>query len=111
MTTQLSPAIYDFFAVSITAVGTIGIVANFIVIVAVLSNAKLRRAAMNALLVNMAIADLLFIVVLGAGWLPMFYKHDWWWHLPPTWCTWHNYASAGLVFTSILTYITIAVER
>lgn len=53
--TTLSAVESDFFTYATASIGAIGIVANSIVIVAILSNAKLRRAAMNALLVNMVL--------------------------------------------------------
>lgn len=53
MRLNLSVAEAHFFTYTLAIISLIGAVANIVVIVAILSQAKLRRSTINALLVNM----------------------------------------------------------
>ncbi|KAH7711671.1 Protein NPR-15, partial [Aphelenchoides avenae] len=92
-------------------VTVIGLAANVLVVVAILGDKKLRKSAMNMLLLNLAVADFLYLISFMPIWMPMMYYGTPGWFLPGFLCPVDRYASNCFIMASIATYMAICVER
>lgn len=97
------------FASVFTLIGVIGLIGNSLVIAAIASDAKMRKSAMNILLLNLAIADLSNLIVcipdiilnlLQLGWI-----------LVPQLCPTLRYLEVCFLYTSLLTQVAVCIER
>ncbi|KAI1705558.1 7 transmembrane receptor (rhodopsin family) domain-containing protein [Ditylenchus destructor] len=97
--------------VLIATVTLTGLVANAFVVVAVLGSRRMRCAAINLLLANLAITDFLYLLSRTAIWIPFVItaRHEW--VGPKFLCPIERYLSQSFIMMSILTYFAIAIER
>uniref|UniRef100_A0A915D104 G-protein coupled receptors family 1 profile domain-containing protein n=1 Tax=Ditylenchus dipsaci TaxID=166011 RepID=A0A915D104_9BILA len=89
----------------------LGIFANVLVILAICLDKKMRNTGTNLLLMNLAIADLFYLITFTAIWLPMVYYGSGGWYLPAFLCPFERYISNLLIIVSIFTFMAIAIER
>lgn len=112
MPVRLFPLYYAItFGLLIGIMTAIGVVANVVVVWAILSDRKMRRSAMNMLLLNLAVADIIFLVAHSTFWLQRMIMRAAGWYLPLFLCPVTFYAMAASIMVSILTYLVISVER
>ncbi|KAI1723523.1 7 transmembrane receptor (rhodopsin family) domain-containing protein [Ditylenchus destructor] len=111
MLRMLSVPFSIFFGCVLGGVTVIGIVGNLFVIIAILGDRKMRKSAMNLLLLNLAIADLLYVATFVHAWLPILLYGNGGWILPNVWCAPTRYLSNVFIITSMLTYMAICIER
>uniref|UniRef100_A0A915ETJ9 G-protein coupled receptors family 1 profile domain-containing protein n=1 Tax=Ditylenchus dipsaci TaxID=166011 RepID=A0A915ETJ9_9BILA len=71
----------------------------------------MRTSVMNLLLANLALADVLFLSTHSFTWFPRLFYQTFHWYLPKQLCPAIPYLVFSSVFVSILTYLTIALER
>ncbi|KAI3416020.1 hypothetical protein GPALN_005576 [Globodera pallida] len=107
----VSPQFSLLFGSLIGVVTFIGVLANGLVVVAVVGDSKMRRSPMNLLLLNLAIADLLYLLAFTPFWASMSVHGDGGWHFPESFCPIGRYLSNSLLVVSIFTYVAICVER
>ncbi|KAL3081076.1 hypothetical protein niasHT_037544 [Heterodera trifolii] len=107
----VSPHFSLFFGSLIAFVTFVGVLANAFVVVAVAGDKKMRRSPMNLLLLNLAVADLLYLLAFTPFWASMSVHGDGGWHFPESFCPIGRYLSNCLLIVSIFTYVAICVER
>ena len=90
-------------------VGVVGIVGNSLVIVVVLTDKKMRHSVTNLFIVNLAVSDLLIMVVgvpdiaqfmLNRGWL-----------LGAVFCRLERYVLVFSLYASVLSLVAVCIER
>lgn len=96
---------------AITLISAVGIAGNVLVLVAVLGSTQMRSSPTNLFLVNLALADSLFILAHFTIWLPRFVLGTAAWMLPWVMCPVTDFAIHAALYASIFTYIAISVER
>lgn len=90
-------------------VGAIGILGNLLVIVAVVCSQKMRSSMTNLLIMNLALADLL-IMVLGIPEIVLFMMNKGWTFTDVT-CRVNRYVLVTSLYASVLTLMSLCVER
>lgn len=90
-------------------IGAVGIVGNSLVMVAVLSERKMRTSVTNLLITNLALADLL-IMLLGIPEIVQFMLNRGW-LLPSVWCKLNRYALVISLYASVLILVAVSIER
>uniref|UniRef100_A0A914I4W0 G-protein coupled receptors family 1 profile domain-containing protein n=1 Tax=Globodera rostochiensis TaxID=31243 RepID=A0A914I4W0_GLORO len=98
----IAPVPSALFAVLFTLLTLAGLLGNGLVIGAVCSDRRMRRSAMNILLLNLAFADLLNLLATSVEWSQT---------LPSWTCPLLRYSECMFLFASILTQLTVCVER
>jgi len=97
------------FSVLFLLIGSVGIVGNFLVVYAVVCDRKMRSSVTNLLITNLAIADLLIMifgipeivqVMINRGWV-----------LNEHLCKANRFVLVVSLYASVLTLISICVER
>jgi hypothetical protein len=101
-------AIFGTFVGTATLLGLIG---NIIVIIAIAGDKIMRRSGMNLLLLNLAIADLFNLLTIVLEWSPAVIYGYPAWDWPAILCPLARYLECTFLFTSILTQLTVCVER
>ena len=96
---------------SFAFLSTIGILGNMMVLAAVLGSSYMHRSPTNLFLVNLAIADSLFILAHLFAWLPRFTIGTSEWVLPWELCPLTDFLLHTALYASIFTYIAISIER
>ncbi|KAI1717580.1 7 transmembrane receptor (rhodopsin family) domain-containing protein [Ditylenchus destructor] len=105
------PLIYSIaFGIPATSFTIIGILANIVVVVAILGAKRMRNSTMCLLLLNLAISDLIGIISYAPFWVPRMVSGRLEWILPSWVCNWLSYFPFMGIGMSMLTYIAIAVE-
>ncbi|KAF7638015.1 hypothetical protein Mgra_00002468 [Meloidogyne graminicola] len=99
------------FGSLIGGVTIIGLIANILVVIAILSDKKMRKSSMNLLLLNLAIADLLYLLAFTPFWLSMSIYGDVGWHFSDMFCPIARFLGNIFLVISILTYLAICIER
>ncbi|KAI1706618.1 7 transmembrane receptor (rhodopsin family) domain-containing protein [Ditylenchus destructor] len=97
--------------VLLAAITLIGLVANAFVVVVVLGERRMRCAAINLLLANLAMTDFLYLLSRTPVWIPFVItgRHEW--VGPKFLCPIERYLNQSFIMVSILTYFAIAIER
>ncbi|XP_076444375.1 neuropeptide receptor 15-like [Babylonia areolata] len=97
------------FSLLFLVIGTVGIVGNALVIYAVVCDRKMRSSVTNLLITNLALADLVIMVfgipeivqvMINQGWV-----------LGPTLCKANRFVLVLSLYASVLTLVSICVER
>lgn len=97
------------FSVLFFVIGTVGIIGNFLVVYAVVCDRKMRSSVTNLLITNLAIADLVIMifgipeivqVMINRGWV-----------LNEHLCKVNRFVLVVSLYASVLTLISICVER
>lgn len=88
-----------------------GIVGNVTVIIAVALDRTMRRSAMNLLLLNLAVADVCNLLTSSLEWSPAMIFGFPAWAFPAALCPLTRYLECAFLFASILTQLTVCVER
>ncbi|CAK5020641.1 unnamed protein product [Meloidogyne enterolobii] len=99
------------FGSLIGGVTVVGLTANILVVIAILSDRKMRKSPMNLLLLNLAIADLLYLLAFTPFWLSMSVYGDGGWHFSDMFCPIARFFGNIFLVISILTYLAICIER
>uniref|UniRef100_A0A1I8AXP4 C3H1-type domain-containing protein n=1 Tax=Meloidogyne hapla TaxID=6305 RepID=A0A1I8AXP4_MELHA len=99
------------FGSLIGGVTIVGLTANILVVIAILSDRKMRKSPMNLLLLNLAIADLLYLLAFTPFWLSMSVYGDGGWHFSDMFCPIARFFGNIFLVISILTYLAICIER
>jgi len=107
----IAPRVSIIFGSLVALLSLAGIFGNALVIWAIVGSAEMRRSAMNLLLVNLALADSLFIVSNALAWIPRLLAGTAEWVLPEIMCPMVDYGLHTAVYASILTYMAISIER
>ncbi|KAI1695995.1 7 transmembrane receptor (rhodopsin family) domain-containing protein [Ditylenchus destructor] len=89
----------------------VGIVANIFVLVAILGDRKMRNSAMNLLLMNLAVADLLYLITFTSTWVSVVIYGLHVWFLPWYLCPIIRWLTNVLLDGSVGTYTAICLER
>jgi len=89
-------------------VAVLGFIGNVLVISVVLSNSRMRNTT-NALIINLAIADLLFIVICVPFTAVSFATSLW--PFGSLWCKTYNYAINVTAYVSVYTLVLMALDR
>uniref|UniRef100_A0A915E7C1 G-protein coupled receptors family 1 profile domain-containing protein n=1 Tax=Ditylenchus dipsaci TaxID=166011 RepID=A0A915E7C1_9BILA len=90
---------------------TIGLIGNTIVIIAIAGDKKMRKSVMNMLLLNLAVADALNLITTTVEWTHTIVLGYPAWVFPSMLCPLARYLECVFLFTSILTQLTVCVER
>uniref|UniRef100_A0A915K2S7 G-protein coupled receptors family 1 profile domain-containing protein n=1 Tax=Romanomermis culicivorax TaxID=13658 RepID=A0A915K2S7_ROMCU len=98
------------FGLVFVLIGLIGIVGNLMVVAAVLTDRKMRRSAMNILLVNLALADLGNLLVCTPDIVQKLSQNPEW-LLPDIFCPAIRYLQIIFLYTSLLTQVAVSIER
>ncbi|KAI6240833.1 Neuropeptide receptor 15 [Aphelenchoides fujianensis] len=88
-----------------------GIVGNATVFIAIAGDKVMRRSAMNMLLLNLAIADMLNLITIVLEWSPAVLYGYPAWDFPRFLCPLTRYLECTFLFASILTQLVVCVER
>lgn len=97
------------FTLLFFVVGIAGILGNFLVVYAVVCDRKMRSSVTNLLISNLAIADLL-IMVFGIPEIIQFMMNRGW-VLDAHLCKFNRFVLVASLYASVLTLISICVER
>ncbi|KAI1700946.1 7 transmembrane receptor (rhodopsin family) domain-containing protein [Ditylenchus destructor] len=89
----------------------VGIVANIFVLVAILGDRKMRNSAMNLLLMNLAVTDLLYLITFTSTWVSVVIYGLHVWFLPWYLCPIIRWLTNVLLDGSVGTYTAICLER
>ena len=90
-------------------VGVVGISGNLLVVFAVVCNKKMRGSMTNLLITNLAVADLI-IMVLGVPEIIQFMMNKGW-TLDDITCRVSRYVLVTALYASVLTLLSLCVER
>ena len=90
-------------------VGVVGISGNLLVVFAVVCNKKMRGSMTNLLITNLAVADLI-IMVLGVPEIIQFMMNRGW-TLDDVTCRVNRYILVTALYASVLTLLSLCVER
>uniref|UniRef100_A0A0N5AP81 G_PROTEIN_RECEP_F1_2 domain-containing protein n=1 Tax=Syphacia muris TaxID=451379 RepID=A0A0N5AP81_9BILA len=101
---------YVFF-VLLVLLTIFGMFGNLMVIIAIGGDRKMRKAAMNILLINLAVADLLNLIILSIEWSQVIIFGRNIWILPGFLCPIVRYLECLFLFSSIMTQLIVCVER
>lgn len=106
---QLHLAEIVIFSGIFILISVAGVVGNILVIVAVAGDSKMRKSTMNALLLNLAAADLCNVVTC----IPQFIFQLWnrGWLMPYELCPFFRFAERVFLYTSLLTQLAVGIER
>ncbi|KAI1728987.1 7 transmembrane receptor (rhodopsin family) domain-containing protein [Ditylenchus destructor] len=88
-----------------------GLIGNMVVIIAISGDVKMRKSVMNMLLLNLAIADFLNLITTTVEWTHTIVLGYPAWVFPDILCPIARYFECVFLFTSILTQLTVCVER
>lgn len=97
------------FIMIFTVIGLVGIIGNSLVILAVACDTKMRRSAMNVLLLNLAIADCCNLIVCIPEIAVALMERGW--ILPWPSCSILRYLEVLFLYTSVLTQVAVCIER
>ena len=86
-----------------------GIVGNALVIFVVLTDRKMRQSVTNVLILNVAVADLV-IMVLGVPEVVQFMLDDGW-LLGPLPCRLDRFHMVVCLYSSVLSLVSVCIER
>jgi allatostatin receptor len=95
------PVIYGMIAVC-------GFIGNLLVIIVVLSNKPMRNST-NLLIINLAVADLLFIIICVPSTAVSFAMH--WWPLGEFFCKMYQYSVHVTAYASVYTLVFMSLDR
>ena len=98
-----------YLSVIFFLIGVVGVSGNLLVIFAVICSKKMRGSMTNLLITNLAFADLL-IMVLGIPEIIQFMKNKGWTFDDIT-CRVNRYILVTSLYASILTLLSLCVER
>ncbi|KAI1707485.1 7 transmembrane receptor (rhodopsin family) domain-containing protein [Ditylenchus destructor] len=101
----------SIFGGTLGIVTWVGIVANIFVLVAILGDRKMRNSAMNLLLMNLAVTDLLYLITFTSTWVPVVIYGLHVWFLPWYMCPIVRWLTNVLLDGSVGTYTAICLER
>ncbi|CAM6031255.1 unnamed protein product, partial [Sphagnum compactum] len=100
-----------FFGSLFVLLTTIGLIGNTVVIIAISGDRKMRKSVMNMLLLNLAVADALNLCTTCVEWTHTIVLGYPAWVFPDILCPIARYLECVFLFTSILTQLTVCVER
>ena len=98
-----------YLSILFFVIGLVGIFGNLLVIFAVICNKKMRSSMTNLLITNLAFADLL-IMVLGVPEIFQFIMNKGW-TFDGVFCRANRYVLVSALYGSVLTLISLCVER
>ncbi|KAI6176885.1 Neuropeptide receptor 15 [Aphelenchoides bicaudatus] len=88
-----------------------GLIGNTCVIIAIAGDKVMRRSAMNILLLNLAVADMLNLIIIVLEWYPAVVFGFPAWDLPAFLCPLTRFLECTFLFASILTQLGVCIER
>ncbi|KAI1703222.1 7 transmembrane receptor (rhodopsin family) domain-containing protein [Ditylenchus destructor] len=88
-------------------VSFIGINANMVILIAILGDRKMRNSRTNMLLLNLAVADVLYLIAISVWGMISFYAA----RLNVNLCPYLSWIDSALLLASIETYTAISLER
>ncbi|KAI1711834.1 7 transmembrane receptor (rhodopsin family) domain-containing protein [Ditylenchus destructor] len=88
-------------------VSFVGINANMVILIAILGDRKMRNSRTNMLLLNLAVADILYLVAIIVWAMISFHAA----HLNVYLCPYMSWIDSSLLLASIETYTAISLER
>lgn len=105
---ELPDAVRTFFLISYTLIILLAVAGNFLVILVVAKNAKMRTVT-NTFLVSLAVSDMLIAMVNMPFQLKFHLQNEW--TLGEVLCKFSTYLQGAVIVTSILTLTGIAIDR
>ena len=98
-----------FLSMLFCSIGLVGIVGNFLVIFVVLLDRKMRGSVTNIFIMNLAVADSL-ILLFGIPEIALFMLNRGW-LLGHTWCKIQRYILVFSLYASVMTLVSVCIER
>lgn len=109
MTESPSELMLNFLTVLFCIIGIVGIFGNILVICVILLDRKMRQSVTNIFIMNLAIADFL-IMAFGVPEIILFRLNNGW-TFGVTWCKINRYILVVALYTSVLSLLSVCVER
>ena len=104
-----SAVMLNVLTVLFCVIGIVGICGNVLVICVILLDRKMRQSVTNIFIMNLAIADFL-IMAFGIPEIILFRLNNGW-TFGFTWCKINRYILVVSLYTSVLSLLSVCVER
>ena len=92
-----------------SVVGTVGVLGNTLVIYVILGDKKMRRSVTNLFILNLAVADLLIMLIGVPEIVQFIINHGW--LLGLFFCKSNRYVLVCSLYVSIMSLLAVCVER
>lgn len=104
-----SPLIVYLLSLVFVIVGVVGVTGNTLVSAAILGDVRMRRSPTNALILNLAIADLIILVACVPDIVQFIGNRGW--RLGLELCKMLRFMEVFALYASVLTLLTLCIER